>query len=394
MSFIKVLDGNHAAAEAMRQIDPDVVAAYPITPTSYIMESFSKYVNDGLVHTEFVTVESEHAAMSACVGASAAGGRVITATASQGLALMHEVLFNASGMRLPILLINGNRALSAPLSIHCDHSDSMAERDTGFLQLYAKDAQEVYDLLFQCLLIAEHDEVRTPIMLCMDAFQVTHTQQKVSVETDEDIREFIGEANVKNALLDLENPVSYGGATRPDFYMEARRSQLEGVLNAINVISEVGEKFGKKFGRNYAEYGETFEIEDAEYVFVVLGSTFGTIKETVKVLRESGEKVGVLRIRTFRPFPGEYVRVLLEGKKGIAVLDRTSPAGAEGAPLFLEVRSALYDLQNRPIVLPFIYGLGSREFAQEHIREVYEKLKGEKKDDIFYSEGYWVNTRN
>ena len=394
MSSIKILDGNHAAAEAMRQIDPDVVAAYPITPTSYIMEAFSKYVNDGLVGTELVTVESEHAAMSACVGASAAGGRVITATASQGLALMHEVLFNASGMRLPIVLINGNRALSAPLSIHCDHSDSMAERDTGFLQLYAKDAQEIYDLLLQSLLIAEHNEVRTPIMLCMDAFQVTHTQQKVFVEEDAKIKEFIGETTVKNALLDLQNPVSYGGAARPDFYMEARRNQLEGLLNALKVIPEIGERFGKSFGRDYSEYGETFEIEDAEYVFVVLGSTFGTIKNAVQRLREDGEKVGVLRIRTFRPFPGEYLRILLEGKKGIAVLDRTSPSGAEGAPLFLEVRSALYDLHNRPKVTPFIYGLGSREFSQEHITEIYKKIKKGGQDDISYSEGYWVNMRS
>ncbi len=395
MSSIKVLDGNHSAAEAMRQINPDVVAAYPITPTSYIMEAFSMMVNNGVVETEFVTVESEHAAMSACIGACAAGGRVITATASQGLAFMHEALFNASGMRLPIVLINGNRALGAPLSIHCDHSDCMAERDTGFLQIHAKDAQEMYDLLLQSFLIAEHEEVRTPIMICMDAFQVTHTHQKVIIEDDESVQKFIGKPILKNPLLDIENPVSYGGATRPDFYHEARRSQLEGILKAFTVIPEIGKNFHEAFGRDYSSFGEEYQIEDAEYVIVVLGSTFGTVKKSVDFLREKGEKVGALRLRTFRPFPGAYIREKLAGKKGVAVMDRTSPIGAEGGPLFTEVRSAMYELENHPRIFPFVYGLGSRETNPLHIQDIFEVLISgvSEKREIFPEESFWVNLR-
>ncbi|MEI7511160.1 MAG: pyruvate ferredoxin oxidoreductase [Candidatus Peregrinibacteria bacterium] len=395
MPIVKVLDGNHAAAEAMRQINPDVVAAYPITPTSYIMEAFSVMVNNGAVETEFVTVESEHAAMSACIGACAAGGRVMTATASQGLAFMHEALFNASGMRLPIVLINGNRALGAPLSIHCDHSDCMAERDTGFLQLHAKDAQEMYDLLFQAFRIAEDESVRTPIMICMDAFQVTHTHQKVTIEDDEAVQKFIGKPILKNPLLDIENPVSYGGATRPDFYHEARRSQLEGILNAFAVIPAVGEEFGKAFGRDYSSFGEMYELEDAEYAVVVLGSTFGAVKKVIDERREKGEKVGALRLRTFRPFPGAFVRECLDGKKGVAVMDRTSPVGAEGGPLFMEVRSALYDLESRPRIFPFVYGLGSRETSPANIHDIFEVLISgvSEKREIFPEESFWVNLR-
>ena len=399
----KVLDGNHAAAEAMRQIDPEVVPAYPITPTSYIMEIYAKFINDGKVSSEMIHVESEHAAMSASIGAAAAGGRVMTATASQGLALMHEVLFNASGMRIPLVLINGNRALGAPLSIHCDHSDSLAERDSGFIQMYAKDAQEVYDLLLQSFLIAENPDVMTPIMINMDAFLVTHTHQKVLLESDEAVKKFIGEKDRKNSLLDLENPVSYGGATRPDYYQEARRSQLQGLMNAYKVVSEVGQEFSEKFGkledtksmRDYSHFGESYKLEDAEYVFVQMGSSFGTIQDGVDLLREKGIKAGILRIRLFRPFPSEYIRQLLKTAKVVMVLDKTSPAGGEGSPLFMEVRSAMYDSENRPKILPFIYGLGGKDFNPDHVQEIQKTAQKviENKTEVFPEESFWVNLR-
>ncbi len=399
MSELKILDGNHAAAEAMRQIEPEVVPAYPITPTSYIFSAFTKYVNNGEVQTEVLTVESEHAAMSACVGASAAGGRVMTATASQGLKLMSEVLWNASGLRLPIVLINGNRALGAPLSIHCDHSDSLAERDSGFIQMYVKDAQEMYDLLLQSFLIAEHDDVRTPIMINMDAFLVTHTHQEVVIEDDEMVKQFIGKPNIKNALLDIDNPVSYGGATRPDYYQEARRNQLQGLLNAYEVISAVGKQFNDVFGRreeyNYEHFGEDYKLDDADFVYVQMGSSFGTIKEAVDEMRENGIKAGILRLRTYRPFPSEYVRQMLQDAKIVMVMDKTSPAGGESAPLSMEVKSALYDGENKPTVVPFVYGLGSKDF---HPRHVYEMLELAKKvdageEEIFSEESVWVNLR-
>lgn len=396
----KILDGNNAAAEAMRQIDPEVVPAYPITPTSYIMEIYAKFINNGKVSSEMIHVESEHAAMSASIGAAAAGGRVMTATASQGLALMHEVLFNASGMRIPLVLINGNRALGAPLSIHCDHSDSLSERDCGFIQMYAKDAQEVYDLLLQSFLIVENKEVMTPIMINMDAFLVTHTHQKVSLESDKAVKEFIGEKDRKNSLLDLDNPVSYGGATRPDYYQEARRSQLQGLMNAYEVISKVGTDFSEKFGRdtserNYSHFGEGYKLEDAEYVFVQMGSSFGTIQDGVDLLRAKGIKAGILRIRLFRPFPSEYIRQLLNTAKAVMVLDKTSPAGGEGSPLFMEVRSAMYDSANRPKILPFIYGLGGKDFNPDHVQEIQKTAQDVLKNntEIFPEESFWVNLR-
>lgn len=395
MPVKKILDGNHAAAEAMRQINPEVVAAYPITPTSYVMEAYSAFVNNGIVETEMITTESEHAAMSACVGACAAGGRVMTATASQGLKLMSEVLWNASGLRLPIVLINGNRSLGAPLSIHCDHSDSMAERDSGWIQLYARDAQEMYDLLLQAFLIAEHDEVRTPVMVNMDAFLVTHTHQEITIEDDKAVKIFIGEPNIKNALLDIENPVSYGGATRPDYYQEARRNQLQGLLNAYAVISEIGESFGKSFGRDYSSYGEEYMLDDAEYVYLTMGSSSETVKNAINTMRANGEKVGMLRIRMFRPFPGEYLRHLLQDKKAIMVMDRTSPAGAEAGPVCMEVKSALYDSAIKPSVIPFIYGLGSKDFTPTHAIEMLETTKKilNKEQEVFSESSIWVNLR-
>ena len=383
----KVLDGNHAAAEALRQINPDVFGFYPITPTSYIGQAFSEYVANGEVDTEYVSVESEHAAMSVCVGAAAAGGRACTATASQGLLLMTEVLFNAAGMRLPIVLINGNRSLSAPLSIHCDHSDAMAVRDAGFIQLFAENAQEAYDFLLCAYRIAEAQEVRTPIMMCMDCFQTTHTSMNVVLESDKDVQQFVGDPVLYKPLLDIENPVSYGNFDKPDFYMEHRRAQLEGIRNAEQKTREVFGDFVEKFGRGTNDLVDEYQTDDAEIGIVVLASTAGTLRRTVDFLRKKGVKVGLVRPKIFRPFPVQDLKQSLSRFKKILVLDRMSPEGAMFGALGLEIASLFAHEEKSPVIKNAIYGLGSRETTYQNFVQVVEDF-----DDL-PMEPKWINVR-
>jgi len=382
MSTHQIKNGNEALALAMRQINPDVVAAYPITPTSYVVEKFSKFVADGQVDTEFVPCESEHSAMSACLGAAAAGARAMTATASQGLALMHEVLFNAAGSRLPTVLLNGNRALSAPLSIHGDHSDVMAERDTGWIQIFAGNVQEAYDLALQAFPIAEDGDVRTPVMICFDAFDTSHMTTNFEMLADADVTDFLGETITEHSLTDLENPVSHGSYTNPNFYFEHRRSQHEGLVQAKRKILETGSKFSKLSGRFYENHFETYELEDAETVAVVLGSAGGTMREVVKKLREKGEKVGLLRLRTFRPFPSEALAEALKNAKNVAILDRVMPTGVAGGPLFNELNSALAVAGLHPKTANFIFGIGQRAFEPAHAEQVFEAFKNPNLDMI------------
>lgn len=366
----RTLDGNHAAAEALRQINPDVFGFYPITPTSYIGEKFSQYVADGEVETEYVCAESEHGAMSICVGAAAAGSRVCTATASQGLILMSEVLYNASGMRLPIVLINGNRSLGAPLSIHCDHGDAMGVRDTGWIQIFAENPQEAYDFLLCAYKIAEDKKVRTPIMVCMDCFQTTHSLMNIIVESDKDVQDFVGEMVLVDPLLDIENPVSYGTFDKPNFYMEHRRAQVEGLKNAEDKAIEVFSDFAKKFGRGEGSLVEQYQTEDAETVIVTMASTAGTIRNTVDALREKGQKVGMVRLKMFRPFPTNTLKEVLSKFKKVLVLDRMSPAGAEFGAVGAEIMSVFYNEKTRPEIRNVIYGLGSRETNFEDFMDV------------------------
>lgn len=374
MSKKLFLNGADAVAEAMRQINPDVVAAYPITPTTHIVEKFSKFVADGKVKTEFVTVESEHSAMSACIGASASGGRVMTATASQGLIYMAEALFCASGFRLPIVLINGNRALSSPLSIHTDHSDSMAIRDSGFVQVYAKNAQEAYDLTIQAIRIAEHKDVRTPVMVCIEGFQNTHTLDSVVVEDDEVVKKFLGEFEPVDSLLDIDNPVTYGAAVKPDFFFEIKRQQLEGINCAYDVMKSVGEEFGKITGRDYSKVYEEYGLEDADVAIVLMSSSYSTALGVTENMRESGKKIGLLRPKLFRPFPDTEIVEKLKGLKAVAVLDRSMPQGAKYGPLCTEIVTALFNVGKRPKVYNFIHGIGSRETYPSHYDEVFEFL--------------------
>ncbi|MEK6530863.1 MAG: pyruvate ferredoxin oxidoreductase [Deltaproteobacteria bacterium] len=369
------LTGNSAVAFAMKQINPDVCAAYPITPSTQVIEDFSSYVADGAVATELITVESEHSAMSACIGASAAGARVMTATSSQGLALMWEMLYIASGMRLPIVITNVNRALSSPINIHCDHSDSMGARDAGWIQLYSETVQEAYDNLFQAVRIAEDKRVLLPVMVCLDGFITSHAIENLNLIEDAEIRKFIGEYSPERHLLDTDNPVTYGAMTLPDAYMVFKQQQSEAMARAKDAVKEVGELFNRSFGRAYGLF-EAYRLEDAETAIVIFSSAAGTTKVAVDELRKQGKKVGLLRPRLFRPFPFKELADALKHLKAIAVLDRADSMSGFGGPLFNEMRSALYDVAERPKVIGRIFGLGGRDYKVKDAVAVFDELGG------------------
>ncbi len=385
MPATRAMTGNDALSEAMRQINPDVVPAFPITPSTQIVERFSEFVANGEVDTDFITVESEHSAMSACIGASVAGGRVMTATASCGLALMWEMLYVAASMRQPILLTLVNRALTGPINIHPDHGESMGARDAGWIQLYAENNQEAYDNLLMAPVIAEHADVRLPLMVSIDGFIISHAVETMQVEDDERVREFIGDYTPMHSILDTDNPASWGALDLQNYYIEHKRGQMEGMTNAKPVIEEVSQRFGQVFGRTYDLF-ESYRLEDAERVIVAINSIAGEIKEAVDALREQGEKVGLLKIRVFRPFPYDEIRAALQHARVITVLDRSTSMGAYG-PLFTEIRAALYDLETRPLVYDRVFGLGGRELFPEGIVEIFTEsqryLEAGKVDKVF-----------
>jgi len=368
------ITGNILVAEAMRQCKPDVMAAYPITPQTTIVEEFAKFVAQGRTHAEYVTVESEHSAMSACVGASAAGARVMTATCSQGLALMWEELYIAAGMRLPIVMANANRALSAPINIHCDHSDAMGARDSGWIMLFAETAQEAYDNTIMGVRIAEHPDVLLPVMSCLDGFITTHSIDRAEMLDDDSVAKFVGDYVPTYALLDTDNPVSHGnfaGLGGP--YFEFKKQQRAAIDASMAVVKQVGAEYSALSGRPF-DVIEGWGMDDAEVAIVVLGSTAGNVRHVARDLREKGVKAGVLAIRCFRPFPAEEIEAALKGVNAIAVLDRSDSFGAEGGPVFLEVRSALYDLDARIPIVDYIYGLGGSDVRLELIERVYSDL--------------------
>jgi len=375
MSKRVAITGNGAIAEAMRQINPDVVPAFPITPSTQVVEDFSKFVADGKVDTEFVTVESEHSAMSACIGASAAGGRVMTATSSAGMALMWEMLYVAASMRQPVVLALVNRALTGPINIHCDHSDSMGARDAGWIQLYSENNQEAYDNFVMAPLIAEHMDVRLPCMVCMDGFITSHSIETMVIEDDQKVKDFIGNYQPLNPLLCDENkkPVTWGALGLQDVYIEHKRGQREGIEQAKKVISEVSQKFFDTFGRKY-EFFESYRLDDAERVIVAISSVSGEIKETVDQLREKGEKVGLLKLRVFRPFPFEAVAAALSNAKIITVMDRADSFGGYG-PLFSEICAAMYDVPTRPLLYNRVYSLGGRDVFTSDIEKIFAESK-------------------
>jgi len=374
MSRIVGLTGDETAAEAMRQINPDVLAAYPITPQTETVQRFSEFVADGVVSTEMVRVESEHSAMSACVGAAAAGARAMTATSANGLALMWEIVYIAASCRLPIVMVVVNRALSGPINIHCDHSDSMGARDSGWIQLYSENCQEVYDNLIQAVRIGEDKDVLLPVMVTFDGFIISHAMERVEILEDEEVKSFIGEFRNPHSLLDIDHPVTYGPLDLYDYYFEHKRQQIEAMEKAPSVIKKVGREFGKLSGRPY-DLLEKYKTEEAELIIVAAGSTAGTVKVVVDELREENVKAGLLKIRAFRPFPYQEIAQVLKEAKAVAVLDRSASFGAQGGPLFLEVRSSLFEKDRRPPVINYIYGLGGRDIKIEQIKRVYEDLE-------------------
>jgi pyruvate ferredoxin oxidoreductase alpha subunit len=366
--------GNEAMAEAMRQINPDVVAAYPITPATEVVMIFSSFVADGLVDTEFVAVESEHSAMSACLGASAAGSRVMTSTSSQGLQLMSEILPIVSALRLPIVLCEVNRALSAPINIHCDHSDTMAVRDFAWIQVYAESAQEAYDSVIQMIRIAEDERVRLPAMVSTDGFIISHCMEKIDALEDAEVKKYVGEHKVINSVLDLNKPISIGSLDLQDYYFEHKMPVVEAMKNAKDVILEVVRDFEKKYGREYG-LTEEYKLKDAEIALVAMGSTCGTARAVVDELRDKGIKAGMLKVRVFRPFPAEEIVQALSKVKAAAIMDRSDMFSNGGGQLFTEIRSAMYEASKKPLLTNYIYGLGGREISLEDIRKIFAEQK-------------------
>ncbi len=374
MTKTVAVTGNEAVANAFRQINPDVCAAYPITPQTELMQRFASFVSNGQVSTELILVESEHSAMSACVGAAAAGGRVATATSSQGLALMWEILFIASGLRLPIVMPVVNRALSAPINIHCDHSDAMGARDSGWIQLWSENAQEAYDNTIQAFRIAEHMDVRLPVMVCYDGFIISHSIERIEYLDDEVVKNFVGEYQPLYPLLDVEKPKSYGPLILPDLYMEVRRAHAEVYKKVPQVVLQIAKEFEKISGRAYGLF-ESYRLDDAEIALVILNSAAGTAKDVVDEYREKGVKVGLLKPRLYRPFPYEEIAQALKHLKAVCVLDRADAFGGSMGPLYLDIATSLINHKEKPILIDRIYGLGGRDFMPEHAEAVIEELR-------------------
>ncbi len=382
---LMAMNGDEAVAYAVKQSDVDVVAAYPITPQTIIVEKYSEYVANGEVNTEFVCTESEHSALAACIAASSTGVRTFTASASAGLALMHEVLFVASGNRTPIVMAIANRALSSPLNINGDQSDSMAQRDAGWIHLYAENAQEAYDTILQAFRVAEHLDVMLPVIVGIDGFIVSHTLENVTVLDDDAVKGFVGERILPKVLthegktvpfkLDPANPMTMGPIALPNYYFEFKRQQEEAMKNASAVIQQIHDEYAKLSGRSYGNgLVEAYRLEDAEIATVCIGSAAGTVKTVIDDLRAGGVKAGLLRIKTFRPFPAEEIKRALTGVKAVGVLDKSMCFGGNGGDVFQEVRHAMYDAKTHPFIVDYIYGLGGRDTSPKEFRHVYDEL--------------------
>ena len=373
MSIRERLSGNEAAATAMKQINPDVVAAFPITPSTEIPQYFSTFVANGSVDTEFVAVESEHSAMSACIGAESAGARAMTATSANGLSLMWEMIYIASSLRLPIVLSLVNRAVSGPLNIHCDHSDAMGVRDSGWIMLFSENNQEAYDNTLMAHRIAENKNVRLPLMICQDGFITSHSIENIALESDEEVKKFVGEYHPEHYLLDDKNPIAVGPLDLQAFLFEHKAQQAEAMKAAKQVILEVSQDFEAWTGRHYGLF-EEYRLDDAEMAIVCMNSTAGTTKAVVDRLRENGVKAGLLKIRVYRPFPGEEVANVLSHLKAVAVLDRADSLNAVGGALFEDVTSCLYVANKHVPMVNYVYGIGGRDTTEKDIESVYTDL--------------------
>ena len=380
MGIRERLSGNEASAIAMKQINPDVVAAFPITPSTEIPQYFSSFVSNGLVDTEFVAVGSEHSAMSACIGAEAAGARAMTATSSNGLSFMWEMIYIASSSRLPIVMSLVNRAVSGPLNIHNDHSDAMGVRDAGWIMLFSENNQEAYDNLIMAHRIAEHKDVLLPLMVCQDGFITSHSIENIELIEDEKVKEFVGTYHPEHYLLNDKEPISVGPMDLQAFLAEHKYQQAVAMRNAKKVILDVAADFEKMTGRKYSFF-EEYRLEDADIAIVCMNSTAGTAKDVVDSLREKGIKAGLLKVRVFRPFPAEEIAKALSGLKAIAVLDKADSLNAAGGALFTDLTSAMYTNGVSVPTLSYIYGIGGRDTTSKDIESVYTDLQEVVKSD-------------
>ena len=374
MSIRERLSGNEATAIAMKQINPDVVAAFPITPSTEIPQYFSTFVSNGEVDTEFVAVESEHSAMSATIGAEAAGARAMTATSANGLSLMWEMIYIASSLRLPIVMALVNRAVSGPLNIHNDHSDAMGVRDAGWIMLFSENNQEAYDNMLMAHRIAEHKDVQLPVMVCQDGFITSHSIENIELENDEEVKKFVGQYKPEHYLLNDKEPIAIGPLDLQAYLFEHKAQQAEAMKNAKKVIKEVAKEFEKWTGRKY-EFFEKYKLDDAEIAIVCMNSTAGTTKEVVDRLREQGVKAGLLKIRMYRPFPAEEIAEALQGLKAVAILDKADSLNSAGGALFEDVTSAMYVNKKQVPMVNYIYGIGGRDTTTMQIESVYNDLQ-------------------
>lgn len=379
MSIRERLSGNEAVATAMKQINPDVVAAFPITPSTEIPQYFSTFVANGSVDTEFVAVESEHSAMSACIGAEAAGSRAMTATSANGLSLMWEMIYIASSLRLPIVMNLVNRAVSGPLNIHNDHSDAMGVRDAGWIMLFSENNQEAYDNNLMAHKIAENKDVQLPIMICQDGFITSHSIENIELENDEDVKKFVGEYHPEHYLLNKKEPMAIGPLDLQAYLFEHKAQQGNAMEAAKQVILDVSKEFEKWTGRHYDLF-EEYKLDDAEIAIVCMNSTAGTTKAVVDKLREQGVKAGLLKIRVYRPFPGEEVAKALSHLKAVAVLDKSDSLNAIGGALFEDVVSSMYVAKQNVPVVNYVYGIGGRDTTEKEINSVYTDLAEIAKD--------------
>ena len=392
MAIRERLSGNEAISYAIKQVNPDVMPAFPITPSTEIPQYVANYIANGEMDTEFIPVESEHSSMSATIGASAAGARALTATSSCGLALMWEELYVAASNRLPLALCLVNRALSGPININCDHSDSMGARDTGFIQIYAENNQEVYDNFVQAYRISEHKDVMLPIMICQDGFITSHAVENIELLEDNEVKNFVGEYEPENFLLNADQPMALGPYAVSNYYMETKMAQNTAMNNAKKVILEVGKEYGALSGREYGFF-EAYRLEDAEYAMVIIGSAAGTSKDAVDALRDKGMKVGLLKLRVFRPFPDEEIAAALKNCKAVAIMDRSEGFRSKGGPLGTEVKAALYDHAANVRAFNLVYGLGGRDFTVEEAERIYMDLEAYDKEGKAFEEYRYVGLR-
>lgn len=368
------MSGNEAVAFAIRQINPDVMPAFPITPSTEIPQMVSTYIANGEIETEFIPVESEHSAMSAAIGSEAAGARTLTATSSAGLAYMWEELLLAASNRMPIVLALVNRALSGPININCDHSDGMGARDTGWIQIYAENNQEVYDNFIQAYPIAEDPEVHLPIMICQDGFITSHAVENIELLEDGEVKEFVGEYEPEEFLLNPGKPIAVGPYSVTNYAMEAKKNQADALKRSKKTILKIAEEFEKISGRKYGLF-EEYRTEDADYIMLIMGSAAGTAKQAVDDLREQGKKVGVIKLRVFRPFPAEELAEALKNAKAAAIMDRTESYNGNGGPLGSEVTAGLYRKKIMVETVNYIYGLGGRDFTVQEVYDIFGQLE-------------------